>query len=299
VAEIRHADRADRDLMPARRRRVTLIELLAAVAILTLPLAFYAPLLRESKRVWAIVFFVVFCAHCVQLEAFLFLVVSPGVRRCFPRARWAATTALADDGQTNNHMARLFLVAGPWLAVLLQIASWADGYRVPGLIEFDTILIFLIVGYVVIIGTAGVYTITELIRRRQTTIRFVAALGLLIFSLPCFLCYEPAYDAGARRIENDTGISRLAKECLAVVESRERLGMSRLVKAGALESPAIRRLRPNDVTVEYLSLRIELRGGFDRYGYELVQDRPNREWVLRRYGRHERVLKRWPLGSEP
>jgi hypothetical protein len=95
------------------------------------------------------------------------------------------------------------------------------------------------------------------------------------------------------------GISRLAAECLAVVESREKLGMGPRVRAAALESPAIRRLRPKDVTAGVYDLQIELHGGYDHYGYELLRDLANHNWVLRRYGRHARVLKSWPVGSSP
>ena len=216
MPETRHGNGRDRDLALAGRRRVTLIELLAAVAILAIPFAFYAPVLRESRGVWAIVFLVVFCVHCVELVAFLFLVIAPAARWCFSRTRGTMAAGRRDDDRRTHQIVRPLLVAGPWLAVLLPIAGWADGYRVPGFIEFGAILRFLLFGYVVTLGTAVVFAINELIHRRRTAIRFVAGAGLLVLSLPCFLCYEPVYDAGARRLEHDVGLSRLAAESLAL-----------------------------------------------------------------------------------
>ena len=212
-------------------RRVTLSQLLAAVAILGLLLAFYAPVWRERRTVPAMGMVAVFCAHAVELEAFLFLVISPAVRWCFSRGRVGASGAL-DEGGGRNDVGRVFLVAGPWLAVLFPIACWADGYRLAGFTSLEPFVFLLVLGVAVTIACAGIFAIIEIFNRRATAIQYVGAAGLLILALPCFFCYGPAYDAGLRRVEREIGVSRLAHECLVVFESKKNMGTSRLYGAG-------------------------------------------------------------------
>ena len=290
--------------MTSQRRSVTLSELLASIAVVALPLRLYAPVVREGSGRFSRIYLVALVSHCVEVEAFLWLVLTPVA--CSSLARWrgtCTTPASLSAVPASRLRGSALLGLGPCLAVLMPVVGWGVGYRLPGFLGLKEAFLLLVLacnGLVLI--PLGLYLATaSLIRRSGAFPRCAATVVLLVLAIPCSWSIEPASELGRRRLEYELGLARLARDCVGVVEARGRPGDQQVLRAYESGSAAIQRLRPSYVIVEHDRLRIELHGGFDHYGYRLTRDEKNGRWLLEWYteGGPDQSLLAWPIGRNP
>jgi hypothetical protein len=292
------------------KKQVTLIQLIASIAILALPLALYSTPLREESDWLSSGILVALISLSIEMEAFLWLVLTPTLGWCLARRRGVRSTqSRSVDAEGGDLRDRVLLLAGPFLALLIPLVGWGTGYRLYGFDLLKAIIILLLLPclILVMIPLALSSAIACFVKRSKSFVRAVATVALLVLAIPCLLSFDPAFNAALRLLEENIGVSRLARDCVDVLASRggpgtfER-GRDPKVEDAELRSTVIRRLRPRYVLAQVNSLRIELHGGFDHYGYELTKDEPNGRWVLRWYtegGGGDRVLLAWPFGRTP
>jgi hypothetical protein len=289
--------------MTSQRRSVT-SQILASIAVVALPLCLYAPVVREGSGRVSRIYLVALVSHCVEVEAFLWLVLTPVARSSLARWRGTCTTpaplsAVPAAWLRGTALLRL----GPCLAAVMPVVGWGAGYRLPGFLGLKEAFLLLVLacnGLVLI--PLGLYLATaSLIRRSGAFPRCAATVALLVLAIPCFWSIEPASELGRTRLEYELGLAHLASNCVGVVEARGRPGEQQMLRAYESGSAAIQRLRPSYVIVEHDRVRIELHGGFDHYGYRLTRDNKNGRWVLEWYteGGPDQSLLAWPIGRNP
>jgi hypothetical protein len=199
---------------------------------------------------------------------------------------------------------RILLGLGPCLGVLMPAFGWGSGYRLPGFMGLEGILFLLVLpcNVLVLIPLGLCMVITSSLKRSEAFLRTVTTVVLLVLAIPCLRSIGPASELGRRHLEHELGLAQLARDCVRLVEARGSPGRQELLQADEVRSAAIRRLRPNYVVVEHQHVRIELHGGFEHYGYQLMEDEPNGRWVFEWYSVEDgkgRPLLTWPIGSDP
>jgi hypothetical protein len=299
--------------MPDRLRmwpRVTLTQLLVSIAILTLPMALYATELQgfPGRRVNITLLLISLAAHCVELEAFFWLIVAPGIGRLLARGRTPGVVSGPEERVSKaSWMSRVLLLFGPCYAVIVPLGGWGFGYRggYLGLI-FGLVFVLLLLPSLALIPVGLLEMIVRLIKRSRYSSRPIASFVLLLLTLPCNFSFWTAFNVGWGQLESEIGLPQLGRECVSIFESPE-VQCTGEVPKGLLQTVAKRRLRPTRVNVaaeRYLT--IELGGGFNHYGYYLKRDTSNQRWELLRSGGSTAFgpdmvepLLTWPIGSEP
>ncbi len=112
--------------------RVTLTQLLVSIAILAFPMALYGTELREipERRPYIVLLLGSLAAHCVEVEAFLWLIINPGIGRLLTRQRAPRPVPGLDDrDSTEEGISRALLLFGPCYAVVVPVAGWDVGCR--------------------------------------------------------------------------------------------------------------------------------------------------------------------------
>ena len=195
--------------MRFRQLRIRLIQVAASVAILVLPFALYGPVLREGLGRLSSRVLVSLVSHCIELEAFFWLVLTPAVLSGL--GRWhgsrAATLAPLSD--------RIALAVGPCLAVFLPIAGWGEGYRLPGFSVLEEAAFLLAFCNVPLLLPLAYFWS----KRSAPITRSVATVVLLLLAIPCIGSAEQAAKLGRRRLEHELDFARLARDCLRLVET--------------------------------------------------------------------------------
>ena len=111
---------------------MTLTQLLVSIAILAFPMGLYATELRgiPGRRPDMVLLIGSLGAHCVELEAFLWLALTPCIGALL--ARWRAPQLVPgrdDSVSTGACIYRTLLRFGPWYAVIAPLSGWAAGFR--------------------------------------------------------------------------------------------------------------------------------------------------------------------------
>jgi hypothetical protein len=290
------------------RPRVTLTQLLVSIAILAFPMGLYATELRESPGRHPDIALLIgsLAAHCVELEAFFWLILAPRFGRLLAHWRARQPVADTDDGVwTDGDTPRVFRWFGPCYAVIAPLSGLAVGYR--GYLSIlGLVFVISFLAGLVLIPLGLVYLTVQFIRRPRSFAPPMLSGSLLFLAIPCSFSFWTAVNIGWRQLERESGLPRLARECVLIFKSPA-VPPAGKVPEGLLQTPAMRRLRPTHVTVASdRYLKIELHGGFDHYGYLLNRDTSNQRWELHRYGDNTafgpgetRPLLIWPIGSEP
>jgi hypothetical protein len=276
------------------RPRVTLLQALAAVAVLTPPLALYAARPLGGSRPLSGGDLITLLCLCVEVEALVWLVLIPAVHLSL--GRWRRTFKVTPPPLWDRS-ARAW---GPCIAVLLPVAGWSAGYRLPGALELKFGAFLLAVGNVPLLILLAV-----LWSRASTPLRrSVTTVSLLLLTIPCIGSLDRAEELGRRRLEREVDIVGLARDCQRLVEAHDEPMRGEIVFAREVDrlgSAAIQRLRPRSVQIQSALVRIELHGGFEHYGYQLEKDKPNGRWVFEWYNVDGagRQLLSWPIGTTP
>ena len=182
------------------------LQLLASIAVIALPLALYAPLLWEGSGRFSRMNLVALVSHCVELEALLWLVLTPVVWPKLARRRGTGSTPVPLSAFSAARLRDWTLLGlGPCLAVLMPIVGWGAGYRLPGFLGMKEALGLLVLtcnGLVLI--PLGLYlTTASLLRRSGSFPRCAVTVALLVLAIPCYWSIEPASEVGRRRLEYD------------------------------------------------------------------------------------------------
>jgi hypothetical protein len=114
------------------RPRATLTQLLVSIAILAFPMGLYGTELRgiPGRRPDMILLIECLVAHCVELEAFFWLILAPRIGALLARWRARQSVPCDDDGDsTEGCTFRVLLWFGSWFAVIVPLSGWAVGYR--------------------------------------------------------------------------------------------------------------------------------------------------------------------------
>jgi hypothetical protein len=284
-----------------------IIRLLASTLVLAIPTAIYFFELRRvpEHRFSSTLLLVGLAAQCLEIEAFLWLALVPGLN-------WLVARSLG-PGRAQVHLEALSAVedsggvplwAGPCFAVLIPISGFALGYRVYGVTILGLAGPFLgsVVFFLATLPVALYYTITAVIKRDRTRGRAIAALAILVLAIPCEIWFEPAFNVGRTRLESRIGLCRLGKECLSIFELHANAAEYGWAEVPNQTGSAIARLRPTYINARRDQLRIELHGGFEHFGYELRKDQVNGGWELWWYSvswRGDQELLTWPIGRDP
>jgi hypothetical protein len=242
---------------------VTLTQLLISIAILAFPMALYATELRgmPGRRPDIPLLLGSLAAHCIELEAFHWLILAPGIGRLL--ARWHAPRpefAQEDRVSREGSLSRILLLFGPCYAVFVPLAGWAVGYRGVFAPIFELTFLLLVLVILVLIPFGLVYMIVQLIRRPRSFSRPLASVSLLLLAVPCQFSFWTAVNVGWGQLEREIGLPRLGRECVSLFESGAGQS-SGWVSDELLQTAAMRRLRPTHVSVapgRYLT--IELHG---------------------------------------
>jgi len=97
-------------------------------------------------------------------------------------------------------------------------------------------------------------------------------------------------------------LCRLARECVRIFEHRSAAGEHGWIKISPSESTALFRIKPATVDLRPDRLKLELAGGFDHRGYQVVKDQDNGRWYLGWYYEGpwpDEILLTWPIGRGP
>ena len=224
-------------------------------------------------------------AHCIELECFFWFVLMPPLEKCFSRTHRTTATYGHMMGLTSGRLKDLALFSlGPCMAVLIPLSGWAGGYRVVGINAIgDLVRIAALFVIPVVFVPLALYSVLSRLSRGETSFRDFATVALLALTVPCVASFEPAFYAGRKRLEREIGLWPLARGCIEIVNTYGRTKTNILLNKQEVLSPSIRRLRGTSINVQYNYVSIELHGGFDHFGYQLVKDEPNSRWVLSWY----------------
>jgi hypothetical protein len=253
--------------------------LLVSIAILALPMALYGTELQgyPARRPTIGLLLGSLAAHCVEVEAFFWMILVPGVGRLLARWRSAQSVPGTEDRvQSEALLSRVVLWFGPCYAVFVPVAGWAIGYRTIFAPIFELAFLLSVLVSLALIPVGVIVMIGQLIRRPRSFVRSMMQVCLLLLAIPCWLSFQTALNVGWSQLESEIGLSRLGRECTSLCETPSGED-GRSVSAGSLQTAAMRRIHPAHVSVTPgRNLEIELHGGMDHYGYYFAQDDSNR-----------------------
>ncbi len=219
-------------------------------------------------------------AHCASVAVFASL--ASGL------ARNLLTGAFGEKGQEEARPGKRLLAVerenlplaySTFLAVLAPFWGFAVGYRVYRGGHVGTMLLFLLLALAPLPCAVRHAVSARRWGWRQCG-RSVARVSIMLMALPCVAVFQPAFDFGRKRLEADMGIPRLAHDCETLYSDCAQTNTTGWVGVPGHAAATIGRLKPSWVLVQRQSLRIELHGGHDHYGYVMTMNEEGKMWNL-------------------